>query len=65
VSAAGAAVVSTATAVVVSAVLSVVSVLPPQATKANAKPHTINNAIIFFIVYRFLKFLQRYTNGLI
>jgi len=58
VSAAGAAVVSTAAAVV-SAVLSVVSVLPPQATKANAKPHTINNAITFFIVYRFLKFAAK------
>ena len=54
VSAAGAAVVSTASVV---SVLS--AVLPPQATKANAKPHTINNAIIFFIVYRFLKFAAK------
>jgi hypothetical protein len=30
---------------------------PPHATNANAKPHTINNAINFFIVYRFLKFI--------
>lgn len=58
VSAAGAAVVSTGAVAVVSA-LSVVPVLPPQATKANAKPHTINNAITFFIVYRFLKFAAK------
>lgn len=41
----------------VSSVISVPSVdsvfPPPQATKAKAKPHTINNAINFFIVYRF------------
>lgn len=35
---------------------------PPQATNANAKPHTINNAISFFIVYRFLKFNGKYTS---
>jgi len=34
---------------------------PPQATKLKAKPHTINNAINFFIVYRFLRFGGKYT----
>lgn len=48
---AGAVVVVSAGAVVVSVVVS--AFLPPQATNANAKPHTTINAIRFFIVYRF------------
>jgi hypothetical protein len=32
---------------------------PPQATIATAKPHTITDAINFFIVYWLLKFAQR------
>jgi hypothetical protein len=32
---------------------------PPQATIATAKPHTITDAMNFFIVYRLLKFAQR------
>jgi hypothetical protein len=39
--------------VAVESALEAFSDLPPHATTANAKPHTINNAIIFFIVYRF------------
>jgi hypothetical protein len=50
---AGAVVVVSAGAVVVSSVAA--SFLPPQATNANAKPHTTNVAITFFIVYRFFK----------
>jgi hypothetical protein len=50
---AGAAVVSAGAVMVVSAVDSELELPPPQAINAIAKPHTINNAITFFIVYRF------------
>lgn len=48
---AGAAVVSAGAIVVESEVDSVLEP-PPQATNANAKPHTINNAITFFIDFK-------------
>jgi hypothetical protein len=51
--------VSAGTVIAVSAdsvLSSVVVEPPPHATNAKAKPHTISNAISFFIEFRFLKF---------
>ena len=45
-------------ATVVESVVDSVLEPPPQATNANAKPHTNNNAITFFIVFRFYRFLK-------
>jgi hypothetical protein len=59
-----AAVVSTAAGASVAtlSVVSVVSVLPPpQATNARANPHTIKDAISFFIVFTGFKIACKYT----
>jgi hypothetical protein len=39
------------------------SLLPPQATIATAKPHTIRDAINFFIVYRLFEFERKDMNS--